>query len=243
MSFALPPQREKIVSGALALATHLLFLALLVFGVSWQKTLPSAPVIADLWSSLPPVAAPKAAEPAPPPPPVEKTVAKAEPKAVPKPDIALKDKREQEKLAKEEKAKADARKREEEQLRLAALKTQQDAARAAKEQADAQRRLAEQQAAAQAKYVGEYVDRIKAKVRRFVVLPPNIQGNPEAEFDVVLLPGGEVLTAKLRKSSGNGAYDSAVERAILKAQPLPLPPDPQLFAQFRELQLKFRPQE
>jgi colicin import membrane protein len=34
-----------------------------------------------------------------------------------------------------------------------------------------------------------------------------------------------------------------VERAILRAQPLPLPPDPALFKDFRELNLIFRPKE
>ncbi|MDH4234089.1 MAG: TonB C-terminal domain-containing protein, partial [Gallionella sp.] len=45
----------------------------------------------------------------------------------------------------------------------------------------------------------------------------------------------------LEKSSGNAAYDNAVERAILKSDPLPLPPDPALFKEFRVLKLKFRP--
>jgi len=60
---------------------------------------------------------------------------------------------------------------------------------------------------------------------------------------VVLLPGGEVLSVKLRKSSALALYDSAVERAILKAQPLPLPPDPSMFKHFRELNLIFRPEQ
>ena len=63
---------------------------------------------------------------------------------------------------------------------------------------------------------------------------------PQAEFDVTLMPTGEVLNLKLTRSSGSSAYDSAVERAIYKAQPLPLPPDPTLFGEFRELHLKFR---
>jgi colicin import membrane protein len=68
--------------------------------------------------------------------------------------------------------------------------------------------------------------------------------NIKAEFSVTLLPGGEVLNASLAKSSGNEAYDNAVERAILKAQPLPLPPAEQnLFNKFRDLRLKFSPAE
>ena len=56
---------------------------------------------------------------------------------------------------------------------------------------------------------------------------------------MVQLPTGEVLNARLRKSSGHKPYDDAVERAILKASPLPKPERPDLFQ--RSLELKFRP--
>jgi len=56
---------------------------------------------------------------------------------------------------------------------------------------------------------------------------------------VVQLPTGEVLTVKMRKSSGYKRYDEAVERAIWKASPLPPPPSRELFQ--RELELTFRP--
>ena len=66
----------------------------------------------------------------------------------------------------------------------------------------------------------------------------------QGDVDIVVLPGGEVLSAKLKRSSNSSpAYDSAVERAILKAQPLPLPPDPALMKDFRELNLVIRPKE
>jgi colicin import membrane protein len=70
---------------------------------------------------------------------------------------------------------------------------------------------------------------------------PDIPYNVTAEFYVTLLPGGMVLKAELIKPSGSAAYDSAVERAIKKAQPLPLPPDAALFDRFRELRLTVRP--
>ena len=76
-----------------------------------------------------------------------------------------------------------------------------------------------------------------------MVVPANMQGNPEARFEVVLLPGGDVLSATLRKSSGVPAYDEAVERAIWKAQPLPVPGDDLFQENFRELLLKFRPKD
>ena len=269
-----PGQHERIVSGAAALTMHLLLLALLLFGVNWQKKIEPQVNIFDLWSNLPSPPTPKVELPPPPrqepvvkpaPKPVEPPPLKVAPKPeVAKPDIALKKKAEKEKADKEklEKAKAEKEKAETDrrllkEKQLAAKKLEEEAKaaqkerqereveeqRLAKERDDALRRIAEQQAAAQAKLKNEYVERIRAKIKRFVVLPPNIQGNPKAEFDVVLLPGGDVLGVKLKRASGNAAYDSAVERAILKAQPLPLPPDPALFKDFRELNLEFRPQE
>jgi colicin import membrane protein len=78
-------------------------------------------------------------------------------------------------------------------------------------------------------------------VRPNIVIPLDIVGNPEAVFDVQLLPTGEVLSAKLRKSSGVKAYDDAIERAIYKSSPFPLPPQREVFQ--RDLRLTFRPQD
>jgi colicin import membrane protein len=103
--------------------------------------------------------------------------------------------------------------------------------------------VAAQAAAAQSKLRNEYIERIRTKIRRFIVQPPNLQGNPESEFDVVVLPDGNVLGVKLKRASGNAAYDNAVERAISRAQPLPLPPDPAMAKDFRELNLRFKAQE
>jgi colicin import membrane protein len=91
--------------------------------------------------------------------------------------------------------------------------------------------------------MGEYVRSIQERIKRHVLLPPGMPGNPEAQFDVVQIPGGEVLTVTLRRSSGIAAYDEAVERAIRKAQPLPPPPAGVAFAEVRELNLRFRPKE
>ena len=265
MSAIAASRGERTISGALALGMHLLFAVLLVFGVAWQHTRTQAPVTVDLWSNLPPQPQAKVEppppevrpEPEPPKPPPPKVVEpKAEPTPVPKPDIALKEKAEKERKRKEEekaeqerkrkeeeKQKADAKKREEDKKRLTALKEQQAAEARRREQDEAQRKLASQQQAAQQRLIDDYKRRIGDRIRRYVVLPPNLQGNPEAEFDVVQIPGGEVLSVKLKRSSGNSAYDAAVERAIHKAQPLPPPPEGFTFGEFRELSLKFRPKE
>ena len=245
---------EKAVSGALTLVMHLLFFALLVFGVSWQKR-QSDTMVAELWSNLP-QPAPKA-EPPPPPrvepeppkpvPRVEpKPVPRVEPKPQPKADIDLREKREKERKAKEE-ALAEKKKREEQQ-KVEALKQREakeavEAKRRAQEQADALKKLAAQQAAAHAREVEKYKRAIAERIKRFIVEPPNLQGNPEVELDIVVLPGGEVLDVRTRKASGQTAYDNAVERAVRRAQPLPLPPDPALMKEFRELNLKFRPKD
>lgn len=249
--------RQRVMSGAFALGMHALLLLLLIFGVTWQKKMEPQANIVDLYPNLP--SRPKPAEPPPRPeakpapqptveprPPVQP---KAEAKPVPKPDIAkpdiaLKEKAEKARRELEEKQK-EARKREDEAKAVAARQQQAkeaaDAQRRIKEQEDAQRKVMEQAAAARQSQMDKYKNAIRDRIKRFIVLPPNIQGNPEAEFDVIQLPGGEVLGVKLKRSSGNAAYDSAVERAILKAQPLPRPPDPTLFE--RELNLTFKPQE
>lgn len=266
-AYVYPNRHEKVISGAIAFGMHLLFLALLVFGVTWQTRVEPQANSVDLWANLPSPAPPKVEPPPPkvkpppqpelklevkpPEPPPVKPVAKPE---IAKPDIAIKEKAMKEK-AEKEKAEKERRaveaKREADKKREADVKAAQkqqrekeaEAQRLAREQEDAQRRIAEQQASAQTRLRNEYIERIRARIKRFVVLPPNIQGNPEAEFDVVLLPGGDVLSAKLKRASGNAAYDGAVERAIQKAAPLPLPPNPAMFRDFRELNLKFRPQE
>ena len=269
-AFAFETANEKVVSGALALVMHSLFFAMLIFSVTWKKPEPAA-MVAELWSSLPPVSAPRVEPPPPPPkvapeppkpaPKVEpKPIPKAEPKPQPKAEIDLREKKDKEKKAKEqaalekkqreEQALAEKKKREE-QKRLEAQKQQQaaeakeaaEAKRLAQEQADALKKLAQQQAAAQAREIDKYKQAIAARIKRFIVEPPNLQGNPEVEFEVVQLPGGEILGVKTRKASGQTVWDNAVERAILRAQPLPQPPDPALFRDVRELHLKFRPKD
>ena len=103
--------------------------------------------------------------------------------------------------------------------------------------------LASKQSAEQARMRAEYSDKIKAKIRNKIILPDGLQGNPQAQFEVLVLPTGEVVQVKLLHPSGQPAYDDAVDRAILKASPLPMPPDPALVGEFRDLQLNFSPTE
>lgn len=100
--------------------------------------------------------------------------------------------------------------------------------------------LAQQQAAERARILDEiakYRAMILAKVRSRIVMPPDLPGNPMTEFGVTLLPGGDILDVQLRQSSGYASFDSAVERAIFLSKPLPLPPNPDLFREFRNLNI------
>lgn len=153
------------VAGALALGVHVVFVLLLVFGVSWQTQHP-APVMVDLWEALPPP--PPVVKPARPPTPApvktpEPVKVKPAPRPVvdepppPKtPDIALEKKKaeseRQKKLqamqAAEEKARADAaRKAQETQL---AERKKRELLRQMEEE-DLTRRMADEVAASEAR--------------------------------------------------------------------------------------------
>jgi colicin import membrane protein len=244
----------RIRAGILAVAVHLVFLGLLVFGVSWQSR-ESAPVVAELWSHLPapppPAPAPRS-EPRPAPEPAPEPKPKPEPRVEPKPakaDIELKAKQQKEAKRKEElKRREEERKEQEKAKRLQEQKELQARLQAEEELIRQQRRAAEEaarQQAAAARVEADYIGRITAKVKQYLNRQPCLPlGNPEALYEVRLMPTGQLLVdPRLKKTSGNAQCDQAIERAILRAQPLPLPPDPALFDRFRELELKFRPNE
>ncbi len=256
---------DKGKARALAIVMHAAFIVLLVFGVSWQKK-PEAPVMAELWSQLPSLPQPKldpVMSPERPPPPAPKVtppppVPKVVPVPAPKPDIALRDKDKEKKKKAEPKIepkpepkpepKVEPKKREDDSARRERerkLDAEKEAvARDTAEKAAAEKALAAERAAkasAAARENQKYVSGIRGKVYARVALPPDLQGNPEAEFVVSLLPGGELLNVTLRKSSGNPAYDAAVERAIRQAQPFDVPSGESFQQYFRQFPMVFRP--
>jgi colicin import membrane protein len=227
----------KLPAGILAVLVHGVFFALLYFGFTWQ-TLPPATMSVELWQSLPDVVAA---------PPVQPRIEKIEPpkieEVVPppqqeiKPDIVLPDKKAPEIKLVEENKKTKAKPVAQKQNVPSAEQ------RAAREQVEQAAREQAEQAAAIGRVVGEYTGKIAAKIRRNIVMPPDVPDDARVEFSVTVLPGGSVLPPRLLKSSGNAAYDNAVERAIIKSQPLPLPADPAMYNKFREMKLGFRPRE
>lgn len=268
MSAAVYYEPYRLPAGILAVAVHGAFFALLYFGFAWQAQ-PVGAMSVELWQSLPGTvdaspAPPKieevAPEPPPPPPPPEKAVepevAPPQPEKIVEPEIVVPDekakaekaKAEKSRIEKEKAEKAKAEKAKAEKARTEKARTEKARAEriaelAARERADQAAQARAEQAATIGRMVDEHIGKIIAKIRRNIVMPPDVADDARAEFAVTLLPGGGVLSARLTRSSGNAAYDNAVERAILKSQPLPLPPDAALFNRFRELKLVFRPVE
>ncbi|MDN0073924.1 cell envelope integrity protein TolA [Crenobacter sp. SG2303] len=86
-----------------------------------------------------------------------------------------------------------------------------------------------------------YKSQVVARIRPLVQIPDSMQGNPAVEVRVRVLPDMSVSSVTLVKSSGNTAYDEAVQRAIREAgnfPPRPAGADPGLFRSFN---LIFRP--
>lgn len=239
MNTAVYREPYQLPAGMLALAVHGAFFALLYFGFTWQ-TQPAATMTVELWQSLPEVVV----APPPPKPVVEEVVQPAQPeKVVVKADIVLPAKKKIEIKPVERKPveqKPVPPKHVEQKPVIQKPVEQKPDTSAADQQAVRERA---EQAAVIGRVVDEYTAKIQGKIRRNIVEPPDVARDARAEFSVTLLPGGTVLNARLLKSSGNAAYDSAVERAILKSQPLPLPPDAAMFNRFRELKLGFKPTE
>jgi len=173
--------------------------------------------------------------------------------------LALEKKSEKEKLDKLKKEQqALEKKRQEEQQRLAELEKQrqqeaekqrQEQERKAAEQALQEQLQAEQQALEAERQretdriVNQYVEIIKQKVTRNWLRPPAAAKGLSCTVAVSLMPGGEVLSARVTHGSGDPLFDQSVQKAVLKASPLPLPPDAALFDNFRDLEFLFNPDD
>jgi len=144
---------------------------------------------------------------------------------------------------------AEARRKAEERARQQA-EAERKAAEAAQQRAEAEARRAreadllaaldaEQTAAGE---LSLYTNAIREHIRRSWVRQPGMGRDLSCLVEVRLIPGGEVVPAGVRviRSSGNPAFDRSVVAAVYKASPLPVPSG-QLFGQFRNLRLDFKP--
>lgn len=238
---------------------HVGLVVVLFFGVQWKRSVPEVMEV-ELWSARPlPALQP------PPPPPEPKVEPRPEPKVVPKPeplppkkpDIVVKEEKKKPPEPKKPEVKPEPPKPETKKPEVKPppkfdfdkelaretnqLKSSAKAAASAQQLANAAAAEAEQRASAANRGLQAWGDKVSRHIRQYVVLPGAIQGNPQAIFELRVLPSGDVLQPiRLKKSSGNPALDSAVERAIIKSSPLPKPengtfPNP--------LEIKYKPFE
>ncbi|HEX9396667.1 MAG TPA: cell envelope integrity protein TolA [Burkholderiales bacterium] len=239
-TLAFPGQHEPAFKRSVSLSAlvHIVLFAVMFLGVRWQSHRPDV-IEVELWDT-PPV------QPAPPLQP-QAVQAIAPPKVEPaprveKPAIAVREapkpKPKPEPKKPEVKAKPKADPEFDKRMREQLAQEQKSLDQERRERA-LNDLVARAQVDASARALAAWEDKIRAKIRGNIILPPGIVGNPEALFDVTQLPTGEILNVVKRKSSGHAGYDEAVERAILKSSPLPKPEQAGLFR--RELKLKFRP--
>lgn len=157
---------------------------------------------------------------------------------------------ERKRVAEQKRAAEEAeRKREAERVRVA---EEAERKREAERRKEAESALREQMAAEEKQREDARAARAMAEVERFTLLirqrverawirPGAVAAGTSCVVRVRLVPGGEVVDARVVRSSGNAAFDRSVESAVYKASPLPLPTDTQMFEYFRELEFTFKP--
>ena len=139
---------------------------------------------------------------------------------------------------KQKRAAEEERKKEEKRRQKAAEQTLQEQL-AAEEKARQQAAFA----ARAATEIDKYRLLIRQRVSRSWNRPVGVAKGLKCVVSVRLTPTGEVLSANVVRSSGNGLFDRSVENAVYKAAPLPLPEDPALYENFREIEFLFNPEE
>ena len=248
-----PEEPGKKYALTFTVLVHVGLIAALFLGVQWKRSVPEVMEV-ELWSAVP-----RQATQLPPPPPPEPEV-KPEPKPLPKPeppppkkpDIAIKQEKKPEPKKPEPKPEPPKPEPKKPEVKPE-VKPPVDPFKEALEREDRQRKAAERQAklgamaeqeqraSSNKRGLDSYTNKIRLKIKSNIASLPGISGNPEAVFEVNQLPTREVLSVKLKRSSGYPALDEAIERAIWRSSPLPSPDDPSQFQ--RDLTIKYRPLE
>ena len=164
-----------------------------------------------------------------------------------------KEKVEKERLAKEQAAKEKKERELKEKQRLAAekkRKEEEERQRRAEEKAEFERALLEEerreeearvQAARAARLqtqLQQYMMQIDQAVENNWLRPATSSEEQSCEVIVTQTMSGDVIDVQLQSCTSDNAFQRSVERAVRKASPLPLPPDPELFD--RKIQFTFK---
>ncbi len=223
-------------AGVLALLVHGVFFSVLYFGFSWQTQPVPDSMNVELWEDLPTAPLEIIAAPAPP-----ELIAPPEPEI--QPDIVVPDKN---KLARLPVAKPVREvKKPAEKPSLLARYGIEDGAGTGRAGSRVQQQIHREHTTQQSeadRIKAEFVLKIRSKIKGNIIAPPDVGADVRVKFSVTVLPDGTVMRMRLVRASSNKLYDDAVERAILKSQPLPLPPSHLVaFEEVRELNLCFSP--
>jgi colicin import membrane protein len=114
----------------------------------------------------------------------------------------------------------------------------------AQREIELKQQMAEEEGRMQARSSGllnQYVALIEQHVIRHWNRPPSARAGIACEVKVTQAPGGTVLNARVGKCNGDQAVVQSIEAAVLRASPLPAPPDSRLFE--RELLIIFKPND
>jgi len=164
-----------------------------------------------------------------------------------------KEKVEKERLAKEKAAKEKKERELKEKQRLEAEKKRKEEEprqRRAEEKAEFERALLEEerreeearvQAARAARLqtqLQQYIMQIDQAVENNWLRPATSSEEQSCEVIVTQTMSGDVIDVQLQSCTSDNAFQRSVERAVRKASPLPLPPDPELFD--RKIQFTFK---
>lgn len=98
----------------------------------------------------------------------------------------------------------------------------------------------------QAQRMASELEEAKLKVLQAIsqvwLVPEGVNEEMSCELGIRLGPQGVVLGVDLIRSSGNDLLDRSAKTAVLKASPLPVPAESELFDKFREFRLTVRPE-
>ncbi len=147
----------------------------------------------------------------------------------------------QEQLKKQQQAKKEAEKKQQQkaaqELKLAQQKELDNQIAAEQKQLEAARTNQQQSE------IEKYLALIQESLRPNWNVPDGVDPSLSCQITIHLGPDGTVLSAVITRSSGNVALDNSARTAVFKSSPLPIPSDPALVKQFRELNLTVSPKD
>jgi colicin import membrane protein len=202
-------------------------------------------VLPTLPPKLPPKAEPEAAaKPAPAPQPAAKPSA-AERAAA---DAKRREEQAQRKADEQRRAEAKQQAAEREKADRARLAEQQKAAEDARlraeREADLRRQLEAEERGAAARSSGQaaqWAAAIQGRIQRAWIRPASARAGLDCTVAVTQVPGGEVVAVRVLACNGDDTVRQSIEAAVLRASPLPVPPDPSLFE--RNIEVRFKPND